>query len=142
MFSDTIIDSPTIQAYRETAYHVHGETPACLRIDFHSPELAEIHQAYQTDCSLFITAFNPFGEILDEATNIARQQDLANELKRRSLIFIEGIGQHPCNQHPGEPSFLVLGIKLEAAKKLGVKYRQNAIIWSGSDAVPRLILLR
>lgn len=142
MFSDTSIDALTIQAYRETEYHVHGETPACLRVDFHSPELAEIHRAYQTDCSLFITAFNPFSEIHGEATNIARQQDLANELRQRSLIFIDGIGQHPSNERPGEPSFLVLGLELAAAKTLGVKYEQNAIIWTGSDAVPQLILLR
>lgn len=142
MFSDTIIDALTIQAYRETEYRVYGDTPACLRVDSQCPELAAIHQAYQTDCSLFITAFNPFSEIFDEAVNVARQLDLANELKQRSLIFIDGIGQHSSNQWPGEPSFLVLGLKLEAAKTLGVKYGQNAIIWIGSDAVPQLILLR
>lgn len=71
-----------------------------------------------------------------------RQEDLANELKQRSLIFIDGIGQHPSKEWPGEPSYLVFGLKLEAAKTLGVKYEQNAIIWTGSDAVPQLILLR
>ena len=43
---------------------------------------------------------------------------------------------------PGEPSYLVFGLKLEAAKTLGRALRQNAIVWSDVDAVPRLILLR
>ncbi|NBQ67608.1 MAG: DUF3293 domain-containing protein [Nitrosomonadaceae bacterium] len=133
---------PTIRAYRETEYRVHGKTPACLKVGSQCPELAAIHQAHRTDCSLFITAYNPFGKCLDEATNIVRQEDLANELKQRSLIFIDGIGQHPSKEWPGEPSYLVFGLKLEAAKTLGVKYEQNAIIWTGSDAVPQLILLR
>jgi hypothetical protein len=33
-------------------------------------------------------------------------------------------------------------LKLEAAKTLGRALRQNAIVWSDADAVPRLILLR
>ncbi len=64
------------------------------------------------------------------------------ELGRRSLAYIEGIGQHPSKQWPGEASYLVFGLELEAAKTLGRALRQNAIVWSDADAVPRLILLR
>ena len=72
----------------------------------------------------------------------ARQQALAKELSRRSLTFLRGIGQHPSNEWPGEDSFLVFGLTLEAAKVLGSKFEQNGFVWNGADGVPQLILLR
>ncbi|WP_310387414.1 DUF3293 domain-containing protein [Roseateles sp.] len=74
--------------------------------------------------------------------NTQRNLDLAAELRTRSLASVEGIGQHPSNQHPGEVSYLIFGLTLEAAKTLGTKWEQNAIIWSGADAMPQLITLR
>ncbi len=35
-----------------------------------------------------------------------------------------------------------LGLPLEEARALGNEFEQNAIVWSGPDAVPKLILLR
>ena len=56
--------------------------------------------------------------------------------------YHEGMGEHPSGQWPGEPSFLILGLPLDAAKQLGARHEQNAIVWCGTDAVPQLILLR
>lgn len=42
MFSNTTIDTLTIQAYLETEYRVHGDTPAHLRVGSHCPELPEM----------------------------------------------------------------------------------------------------
>ena len=67
---------------------------------------------------------------------------LGRALRQRSLICLEGVGRHPANQWPGEVSYLILGLTLDAAKTLGTRLEQNAIVWSGADAVPRLILLR
>jgi len=58
------------------------------------------------------------------------------------LKFLDGFGQDPAGKWTEEESFLVLGISLEAAKKLGNQFEQNAIVWSDSDAVPQLIMLR
>jgi len=140
--SDSRIDADTIRSYSETAYVVHGDSPVTLSVDLDSPALAGLHRAYRVDCSAFITACNPFSQRLDDAANAARQAALAEELKRRGLRFLDGIGQHPSNEWAGEPSVLVFGLALEAAKSLGVQFEQNAIIWCGADAVPRLILLR
>jgi len=63
-------------------------------------------------------------------------------LRLRSLPFIERVGQHPSNRWAPEPSFLVLGLSLEAAKALGSRHEQNAIVWCGIDATPQLVLLR
>ncbi len=143
LFSTSVIDPKTIQAYLETDYHVHGDAPMTLNVGVASPALADLHKASGVTTSAFITACNPFSQAFDDATNTQRQAALARELKSRGLTFIEGIGQHTTNKEwPGEPSFLVLNLSLEAAKALGVRHEQNAIIWCGADAVPQLILLR
>ena len=143
MFSSSVIDPSTIQAFLGTDYRVHGDTPMTLNVGVASPTLADLHKASRVTTSAFITACNPFSQALDEAANIQRQVALASELKSRGLTFIEGIGQHPTNKEwRGEPSFLVLNLSLEAAKALGARHEQNAIIWCGADAVPQLILLR
>ncbi len=142
LFSDSAIDHNIIQAYLETDYHIPGNAPATLRIGVTCPELAALHKAHQADCSVFITACNPFSQAYDEAANAERQATLARELTQRSLRYIDGIGQHPSNQWLGEASFLVFGLTLEAARTLGTRLEQNAIVWSGPDAVPQLILLR
>jgi hypothetical protein len=43
---------------------------------------------------------------------------LATELRKRSLIFCDGEGLHPSGEWPAEASYFVLGMSLEAAKKL------------------------
>jgi len=54
---------------------------------------------------------------------------LTKELRNRSLKFLDGVGEHPSGDWPGEASVLVLGMSLEAVKSLGQRYEQNAIVW-------------
>ena len=142
MLPASAIDPPTLQAYLETDYCVHGEPGFTLRVGRASAELLAAHKRRRTDCSAFLTACNPFSQPLDAAANAARQAALAKELSGRSLAFLPGVGQHPSNGWPGEDSFLVFGLTLEAAKALGTRLEQNGLVWSGADAVPQLILLR
>ena len=120
-------------AWRRTVPLKVGETCSAL---------AAAHKRYRVECSAYITACNPFSQILDDAANAERHAALGREISQRSLASIEGIGQHPSNQWPGEASHLIFGLTLEAAKALGTRLEQNAIVWAGGDAVPQLILLR
>lgn len=142
MIADSVIDSDTIQAYLETEYRVHAEPSFVLRIGQVSHELLAMHKASRVGSSAFITACNPFSQLRDEADNQTRQRELAAELARRGLKFLQGIGQHPSTNWQGEDSFLVLGLNLAAAKALGQRLEQNALLWSGSDGIPQLIQLR
>jgi hypothetical protein len=142
LFPDSVIDQRSIQAYLETDYHVHSDAPVKLNIGVANPTLAALHKSHRVESSTFVTACNPFSQAFDELANAERQAALARELQQRSLTYIEGIGQHPKNEWPGELSFLVLGLSREAAKALGNRHEQNAIVWSGLDAVPELVLLR
>lgn len=135
-------------AYRSTDYVVEPDDgqsadpdagPIILRIDTPSAALRALHRRYKVDCSCFLTACNPFSQPLDDETNRLRQEALGAEIQRRSLAFLPGVGRHPSNGWPPEPSFLVLGLALEAAKTLGRSHEQNAIVWAGADSVPRLV---
>ena len=142
MFSNSTIDRSTIQAFLETHYLVRGDAPMTLQCGVFNPALAELHKASRVESSAFITACNPFSQLVDDMINANRQVDLAQKLRDNNLTFVDGIGQHPSGPWLGEPSYLVLGLSLEASKNLGISYEQNAIIWCGPDAVPQLILLR
>lgn len=141
MTTHSNIDPATIQAYRETHYIVEGETPMTLRVDQRNEALATLHEAADVESSAFVTAWNPYSRKCDDETNTNRQNALADELKALGLRFVPGVGRHPSSEW-AEPSFLVLGVSLEAAKDLGTRYEQNAIVWSGAEAVPALVLLR
>jgi len=142
LFPDSVIDAGLIQAFHETHYEVHGAEPFTLRVDEPSAALAAAHGRCRANCSAYITACNPYSESVGAASNAERHADFALELARRSLAHIEGIGQHPSNEWLGEASYLVFGMALEAARTMGRALKQNAIVWSDADAVPRLILLR
>ena len=142
MFFESIIDAATVRAYRETDYKAHGDHPFTLRVDETCPALAAAHKRHRVDCSAYITACNPFSQLLDKKANAERHAALGRKISRRSLASIEGIGQHPSNPWHGEASYLIFGLTLEAAKTLGTRLEQNAIIWTGANAVPQLILLR
>ena len=140
--SDSTLPPGLIQAYRETHYRVTGLDGLTLIVGQHCPALALAHRRHGSACSAFITACNPFSAELLPAENELRQQDLAAELRTRGLPFVDGIGQHPGNGWPGEPSFLVFGLALGAAKALCVRLEQNGFVWARADAVPQLVLLR
>ena len=142
MISASDIHPDLIQSYTETEFRVREEMPFTLQVGKVNSDLLVAHKRHRVECSAFLTACNPFSQELTDEANGERQKALAKELASRSLEFVAGIGQHPSNQWPGEPSYLVFGLTLEAAKTLGARLEQNAIVWSGSDGTPQLILLR
>ena len=142
LFSASAISATTIQAYRETHYHVQDDPAYTLQVGQRGEELLAAHKRRKALCSAFLTACNPYSQLLPAEENAKRQHALARELNLRSLTFVDGLGKHPSGAWPGEASFLVFDLTLESAKTLGKALEQNAILWSGVDAVPQLILLR
>ena len=142
MFSDSVISSDLIEAYRATDYQVDTDTPFVLKVSQASPALTKLYSKHRCNCAAYVTASNPFSKVASDADNERRHAELVEELKRRSLHFVEGLGRDPRGQWPSEASCLVLGLSLEAARKLGRHYEQNALVWCGPDAVPQLVLLR
>lgn len=128
------------QAFEETHYQVHHEPPFTLHIGQNCPELDALLKTSGLDTAAFITAWNPRAQPLDEHENRTRQRQLTDEIKRRSLRRIEGMGQHPSNNWPGEESMLILGLQLEAARALCVQFRQLAcVVYRRGEAAQLLV---
>ena len=138
----TTLDAALIEAYRETEYRVASDQPFTLRIGEVSAELQALQSRRRAEPCAYITACNPFSRVVSPSENAERHAQLGAELTKRGLTHIEGVGQHPSNNWPGEPSYLILGLDLEAARTLGMRMEQNAIVWIGADAVPELVLLK
>ena len=142
MTNKSNLHADLIKAYEITNFHVKTASAFTLNIGKVSEELKALFKQNDVSNAAFITAWNPYSKSLSDEENQARNDQLKNELNIRSLKFIDGFGQDPAGQWSGEDSFLVLGIELEASKKLGIQFEQNAIVWSDKDAIPQLILLR
>jgi hypothetical protein len=128
-----------IQAFTETDYIVHHEPPFTMTIGKPCEELKKLMANRNALGAAFITAWNPFSQKLSAINNEARQQELKEILKKRGLTFIDGIGQHPSNNWPGEASVLVLDINREAAKVLAGHFEQHAFVWTDKTAIPELV---
>lgn len=138
----TVVPGAALQAYHETEYRAYSSPPVCMRLNVVSRELAQLHAAHGVLCSAFITACNPYSQLLSDVENMWRQANLKNELQARGYQVYEGAGVHPHNGWPLEPSFLVPGLGPDEATEFGIWFDQNAVVCSGADAVPRLVLLR
>lgn len=73
-----------------------------------------------------ITAYNPGGQVRDEAANERAQNRLKDELGRQRAVTWQAWGGDRAWRHV-EPSVAVLGIGMSRALALGRAYRQEAI---------------
>lgn len=135
------LDAALIQAYRETEYRVTADPTLVLRVDEPNADLAALHHAHGTTQSAFVTAFNPFGERLDDARNTARHHTMCGELTRAGIVWLPASGAHPSNDWPVEHGVLMLGVDAAQARAVGRRWGQHAIVHSASAAVPRLVLV-
>lgn len=138
------LDAATRNAYLETEFWVYGQPRWALRIGVRSEPLAELLRQHVNKAgagAAFISACNPFSQPLSADENAALHRQLGSELQAGGLPHWEGIGQHPGNGWPGEPSYLVLNLGCDEACSLGRRLQQNAIVWVGADAVPDLLVL-
>jgi hypothetical protein len=137
-----LITKELIQAYEETDYRVSGVLPFILKIGKESKELRGLYDKYGYQTAAFLTAFNPYSELVTTAQNEAAHKHLTENLSKKPVMVLEGIGQDSKKEWPPEKSVLVLGLTMGDARDIGNKFRQNAFVWAGADAFPRLILLR
>jgi hypothetical protein len=137
------IAAEKIEAYRKTDYRFGGGKAAVtLRIDQRSDGLARLYAVSGLSCAVFVTAFNPFGRAQSAEANAVAHLRLGNDLRGISSVMIEGAGTDPAGAWPEEKSYLALGVHLDIARSLGRCHQQDAVVWVGPDAVPKLILLR
>jgi hypothetical protein len=141
--ADTAIAPDKLSAYRATCYQVGtGSEAFSLVVDIKSDALLRLYRTTGQSCGIFITGSNPFGQTQSDAVNEARHSDLKACLCALVPHVFEGVGADPNGLWPTEASFFALGIDMDAARQLGVRFRQDAVVWAGPDAIPKLLLLR
>jgi len=141
---DTQLPSSLQQAYHRAEYRVHDQSGLDwrLQVDRLQPLLLTHYSAHQVDCASFLTACNPRGQLLSDADNARRMQQLRQTLRVGAWIFSEGQGLDPQGLWPGEASVLIWGMDAPTARAWGEQWEQNAVLWCGADAIPQLLWLR
>ena len=143
MSETTQIHPDKVRAYLATDYRLgHTSHDIVLTTGQRSERLAVLFTASGVNCGAFLTAYNPRGTIQPDAANERGHTELASLLRERGLAAIEGSGSEEGTDWPSEKSWFALGLQLEPAEALGHRFEQDAIVWVGADAVPKLILLR
>lgn len=141
--STTTIAPEKIANYRATEYRVgKAGSVFTMRIDVRSDELRRLYETTGQACAVFITAFNPFGTIQSDEANQAAHARLVDHICSLTPQVVAGEGADPSGDWPAELSILALGIDYPTARLLGVDAHQDAVVWAGQDAIPRLLLLR
>lgn len=137
------ISPDLIATYRSSVYRIDAPGGVItFYIDRHSPELEQLHSETGVHSSAFITAHHPYSVPVSDEENEKAQQALLDEISSRGFEWLEGAGEDAKGEWPAERSLLVLGIAEQQATELAVRFRQNAYVFCGSDAVPRLVLTR
>lgn len=131
-----------VQAYRATRYVVDWRPPFELRVDIRSPALQRLYRILRRDSAAFLTAWNPRSVPSSGTRNRAAQRRLERVLAGRGFTCVAGRGVDASGAWAAEESVLVPGMRLAEARRVGRLFRQNAVLWAGADAVPRLVLLR
>jgi hypothetical protein len=125
------------EAYRHTTYVVALEKPIPIRIGWNPRRLRRLLQTHNVSTWAFITAWNPGSLALPAAENARRNEALARDLRRWTLVAGQGAGD---DGTAPEGSFLVLGIDREAAVAAARRYGQLAIVCgtlqTGAELVP------
>ena len=117
------------QAYKQTAFHVHGCEPEfCIRIGSHHEQLDQLQLEHNCDAWSYITASNPASELLSNEENAKRRRELEALLQLQGYVFYGGEGVGSDRAWPAEASFLILGISRKTAMHLGRQFGQNAIV--------------
>lgn len=136
------LDPALIQAYRDACYRVTGVAlPFVLSVDRASTELRAVCLQHGRASAAYLTAWNPQGRDVAAAENAVAQSELRARLRALGLAVIEARTEAADGAH-AEASLLVPGLDRVGTEQLGRAFGQNAVIWAGADAVPRLILLR
>lgn len=134
-----IISPELLTAYQRTRYHVPGLS-LDIRIKQHTPSLDFLLKQQGAARWTFLTACNPFSQVVSEEENAVRHQQLEKQLT--GYLYFEGEGIGEDQSWKPEKSFLVVGMNKEESIRLGELFEQNAIVYGEYGQPAKLLLLR
>ena len=123
-----------IKAYREAVYVVDfGDREITLQVGKANAALAKSMKGCEVTTAAFLTAFNPYSQVVDSVENEVRQKRMWADAQPMCPKIFPGIGRDKNDQWPHELSMLALGIDLEDAQALADRYEQNAFLWISNE---------
>ena len=129
-------------AYRQALYLVQLETDG---LPFHigrpSTTLRYLLQSHGVTSACFATAANPGSRLQADRVNARAQADLVAEVEQMGFAWIPGVSRDPAGEWPDEASVLVLGADEPAARQLGGRFGQNAVVLINDTGLPTLLWL-
>lgn len=135
------MNKDVIQAFTRTSYWVEtGDHRICLRVGEPSSALDEVLAPLGVTDWAYVTAYNPASVKLSCVENEARHNNLIQDVQAMGYQTLLGEGCGDTGDWPPEPSVLILGISLEAARRIGTTYGQTAILVGRRNEAPRLSL--
>jgi hypothetical protein len=139
---DAVIGPDLLRSYCETDYIIKQKPPLIMRIGSRNLVFRQLSEQLGFTSCVFVTACNPFSQLLDPAANAIRYGHLFSLIMRLGIVFLEGEARHPSNGWPPEAGAWLWGLDIDAACAIGRRWQQNAVVWIGGDHVPQLLLLR
>jgi len=133
-----MITTELLEAYKATCYEIINPKIQ-IYIDKENKELFNFIKENYISSWCFITAWNPYSKELSNDENILLNNSLEKDLKDYKIYA--GQGQGTIGDWPPEPSFFVVNINEEDAMTLGIKYKQNAIVYGNNYGRAKLITL-
>jgi hypothetical protein len=134
------IDPELLAAYVETTYWVSSQPqPIGIRIGQKSADLARMLAARQVLRWAFVTAWNPRSKQYPHWYNIGRERAFLQEVCRRGWQWLPGLAAGDGSDWPAEPGLLLLGISRTQARRLGHRFRQNAVVVGERGGVAKLV---
>ena len=130
-------------AYLATHYLVFAPgTTLTIRIGQHSAALDRLIISNGATTATYVTAFNPGSRQRGRNANLAAHRRLVALVRRLGWRHLAAEGRDPTGVWPGEASLLVFGLSAAAARQLGRRFRQNAIVVIRRGRAPELAALR
>jgi hypothetical protein len=131
--------SELLRAYAATTYRIFlPDGAADLRLDQASEPLCYWLEKTGLRSFAILTAHNPASVLFTAIENAQFQLALRADLQVGEHRVFGGENLADEAGWPPEESCCVFDLPLSAAAELGRKYGQNAILFGGQDAIPRL----
>ncbi len=141
--SNSEISADLVASYCRTVYQVGiGVDAFILHIGQYSKPMLELLVLQNVSSAVIISAYNPLSQAQSYKKNLTAHAALLKILRTDAVSFVEGKNIDPSGTWVDEKSICIFGMSFDTAQVLGRQFSQNAIVWVGNNAVPRLVLLR
>ncbi len=117
------------QAYLKAIYRVFVEDVIIkMTINKQSCELKTLMESLDVETGAIITGFNPYGEAVSADASSMQNQQLLKDVQENNWKYFLADGVDPEHKWPAEESFFIVGIDLDEARQLALKYEQLAFV--------------